>query len=134
MCVPERSITSRYCWKWQSAHRHLTFTFATTSFQHYFTLERPSNRNPISAGIHSSSKTNSKINIQRPSNRHLISPGNNHLQKCLSFQKKMVIYHQGPNPKHCITILPVIGRANFLRTGLVQCPTAPRSGKACASY
>jgi hypothetical protein len=126
MCV---QFTSRY-WKWQSAHRHLTFTFATT----YFTLERPSNRNPISAGIHSSSKTNSKINIQRPSNRHLISPGNNHLQKCLSFQKKMVIYHQGPNPKHCITILPVIGRANFLRTGLVQCPTAPRSGKACTSY
>ena len=75
MCVPERSITSRYCWKWQSAHRHLTFTFATTSFQHYLTLERPSNRNTISAGIHSSSKTNSKMNIQRPSNRHPISAG-----------------------------------------------------------
>ena len=50
-----------------------------------------------------------------------------HLQKCLSSQKYMVVYHQGHNQKRCITILLVIGWANFLRTGLVLYPAAPRS-------
>jgi hypothetical protein len=45
----------------------------------------------------------------------------------------MVVYRQGPNPKHCVAQLLVIEWANFLRTALILCPAVPRSGKATFS-